>query len=564
MNAAYSQALTATGGTGPYGWTITSGTLPTGITINASTGALSGTPTVVGNYNFTVQALDANSCPGTKAYTLRVCPIISITPTSLANGTVGLAYTQATAFVASGGTGPYTYSASGVPAGLTFNTGTQKLTGTPTTAGLFNVVVTATDSTTCVGSITVPIRICPVLSITPATLANGTIGTAYSQATAFAASNGTAPYAFSTPTGIPAGMSWDSVNLKLIGTPTTPGANSVVLNVTDAVGCPGTLTVPLTIVCPTISVSPTTLASATAGSAYIQATAFTATGLTGTYNWTASSVPAGMTFDAVNKKLTGAPTTAGLFSVTITATDATYASCAGSVVVPFRVCPVITITPTTLANATVGAAYSQATAFAAANGTAPYTWTASGVPAGMTFDTATLKLIGTPTVAGTGNVTVTATDANGCPGSVVVPFTRVCPTITVTPTTLANAIIGQAYTQPTAFSAATTGNTSFTWTATSVPTGMTFDTVNKKLTGTQRLRACSTWSSPPPMRTPASAVSPCRSAFARTSRSRQARSPLAPSLALTRKPPPSQPAAAPRHTPSQLRAACLPAPRGMR
>ena len=484
VGVSYTRGLTLTGGTGPFAWSIISGSLPPGIGINAVNGGLTGTPTLVGLYNFTVQVLDVNQCAASIAYTLRVCPVITLTPTTLANATVGTAYSQGTAFAAAGGIAPYTYSATGVPAGLTFDAVNKVLTGTPTTAGLFTVAVTANDANGCTSVTNVTIRVCPVISITPVTLANATVGSAYTQATTFAATGGTAPYTWAAPTGIPAGMAWDNVNLKLTGTPTTAGSGNIVLNVTDANSCPGTLTVALTRVCPTITVTPTTLAFATIGTAYNQATAFSATGLTGTYTWSASNLPPAMSFDAVNKKLTGTPTTAGLYNVTVTATDTTYGTCSGSVVVPVRVCPVLSITPATLANATVGSAYSQATAFAASNGTAPYTFgTPTGIPAGMTWDAVNLKLTGTPTTAGTGNIVVSVTDANGCPGSLTVSLTRVCPTITVTPTTLAFATVGSAYSQATAFSA--TGLTgTYTWTASGVPAGLSFDAVNKKLIGT--------------------------------------------------------------------------------
>jgi len=63
QNVAYNQSLASSGGSGSgYTYSRTSGTLPTGITIS-SAGALSGTPTAPGTYNFTVQVQDSNGCP---------------------------------------------------------------------------------------------------------------------------------------------------------------------------------------------------------------------------------------------------------------------------------------------------------------------------------------------------------------------------------------------------------------------------------------------------------------------------------------------------------------------
>lgn len=69
--ASYSQSITASGGTGPYSFAVTSGSLPAGMTLS-SVGLLSGTPTTVGSYSFTVTATDANSCTGARAYALGV------------------------------------------------------------------------------------------------------------------------------------------------------------------------------------------------------------------------------------------------------------------------------------------------------------------------------------------------------------------------------------------------------------------------------------------------------------------------------------------------------------
>jgi hypothetical protein len=75
QSTAYSQTLTASGGTAPYRFTITAGALPTGLTL-ASTGTLAGTPTASGSFNFTVTAADASAVPGpysgTRSYTLTI------------------------------------------------------------------------------------------------------------------------------------------------------------------------------------------------------------------------------------------------------------------------------------------------------------------------------------------------------------------------------------------------------------------------------------------------------------------------------------------------------------
>jgi hypothetical protein len=56
----YHQQLTASGGSGPYSWSITEGTLPPGLSLS-STGMLSGTPSASGTFNFVITATDAKN-----------------------------------------------------------------------------------------------------------------------------------------------------------------------------------------------------------------------------------------------------------------------------------------------------------------------------------------------------------------------------------------------------------------------------------------------------------------------------------------------------------------------
>lgn len=59
VGSSYTQSMTASGGTPPYGsWTVSSGTLPAGLTLNTSTGLVSGVPTAAGNYTFSVTVQD--------------------------------------------------------------------------------------------------------------------------------------------------------------------------------------------------------------------------------------------------------------------------------------------------------------------------------------------------------------------------------------------------------------------------------------------------------------------------------------------------------------------------
>jgi hypothetical protein len=71
---AYSQTVAASGGVAPYSYAISSGALPTGLALNASTGAITGTPTAAGPFSFTIKATDANHFTGTQVYSFTVNP----------------------------------------------------------------------------------------------------------------------------------------------------------------------------------------------------------------------------------------------------------------------------------------------------------------------------------------------------------------------------------------------------------------------------------------------------------------------------------------------------------
>jgi hypothetical protein len=141
--------MSATGGTGPYTYSIVSGSLPQGLTLNASTGVISGTPTTVGIYNFVAKVVDAAGNSDTDNCTIVViAPAVDLDcgPCSAGKTSVGASYSAT--MVVSGGKGPYTFSiiSGSLPAGITLNTSTGVLSGKPATAGTYTFTTKVVDS----------------------------------------------------------------------------------------------------------------------------------------------------------------------------------------------------------------------------------------------------------------------------------------------------------------------------------------------------------------------------------------------------------------------------------
>ncbi|MEV8319277.1 putative Ig domain-containing protein [Streptomyces sp. NPDC059900] len=149
----------AEGGTAPYTWTATG--LPTGLSIAASTGTVTGSPTAAGTHHVTLTATDAAGKKGATSFTWTVTATGTGAP-KLAdpgsqNGYVGKPLSVR--LTATGGTAPYTFSATNLPAGLTINPTTGVISGTPATWGFRNATLTVTDASGKKTSVTVTFTI---------------------------------------------------------------------------------------------------------------------------------------------------------------------------------------------------------------------------------------------------------------------------------------------------------------------------------------------------------------------------------------------------------------------
>ncbi|MCX6855841.1 MAG: putative Ig domain-containing protein, partial [Verrucomicrobia bacterium] len=219
QDAAYSRTLTASGGVSPYTWNIVSGELPVGMSLSSS-GVISGTTPLLDVSIFSIQVTDAKGCSTIQSYALNsLCPVISLSPTTLTSATRLSAYTQA--MTITGGRAPYIVSVTtgALPTGLLIDTNNQ-ITGIPTAApGNYSFTLTATDAAGCSATLDYSLTVvCPSIALAPIALPTATVAGAY--LTSLTPSGGTGPYSFAVSSGtLPTGLGLNTSTGVLSGTP---------------------------------------------------------------------------------------------------------------------------------------------------------------------------------------------------------------------------------------------------------------------------------------------------------------------------------------------------------
>jgi uncharacterized protein (TIGR03437 family) len=346
----------------------------------------------------------------------------SLTPVAIAASQYAYSITPLQAV---GGTPPYFWTVtSGLPKGMTLST-SGLLSGTPSVAGSFSLVVSVTDSTLIplVASATYAVTVtAPIVTVTTGQLLPGVVNVPYPSVT-LTATGGKAPYTWSVASGsLPAGLILDTTGL-LHGTPTaatTIHTDSPAFIATDSSGlASASLIITLNVLTnPSMTITTQSLPNGVVNVPYVSTT-LRGQGGTPPYTWSlhpASSLPVGLTLSA-GGVLTGTPTVVGATTFTVDVTDSasllvpsfTYTINIAAAAVPLTITPppvVPPITdPTSLLPVTTplslpwGRQYSTyypAVAMQAAGGTPPYTWTATGLPLGMTMSSEGI-LTGVPT-----------------------------------------------------------------------------------------------------------------------------------------------------------------------
>jgi hypothetical protein len=437
---AYSAPIAATGGAGPYTWSITSGTLPSGVTLGTlgSDGLISGTPQESGTYTFTVQVTDSENPAATATETFAIsiaAPSLAITTTSLPGADEGVTYSATLS--ATGGAGPYTWTVTSgfLPDGLTLDTSTGVIGGTVLRgAGSYTVTIEVSDSENPAATAEQTLTLDVIPSPVPIILTQGPLTavatTPYSQT--LEATGGVPPYTWSVVSGsLPTGLSLDSSTGAISGAPQEQGTYNFTIQAADSGNPPATITqaYTMTVTLPPLAITTTSLPTAVTGN-YNSAT-LTATGGLAPYTWTlasGSSLPPGLTLDSSAGVISGTPTMAGSYTFTIQTADSENPPATITQAYTLVVAPHVAITTTTLPDGALNTDYLAT--LTATGGVAPYTWTlavGSSLPPGLTLDSSTGVLAGIPTAPEVYTFTIRATDSDNplSPESAVQTYTIV-------------------------------------------------------------------------------------------------------------------------------------------
>ena len=441
------------------------------VDVVATAGGTSGTTPVTSNFK-------SVTTTASQAFRYVVAP--SITTTTLATPVVGQNYSdRIVAGGATAGTITYAVSSGSLPVGLSLSSSTGVISGVPTSPDEANFTITATNAS---GSDAKSYKFAAAELPTILTTSLGDAGlNSYFNATVSA--DGTKPMTFAIASGaLPDGLSLDANTGIISGTATVSGSYTFAVSATN-VGGARTKTYTINIAdAPVISTS--ALEDAVVGSSYAQSIEAAGSGSV-TYAVTEGALPAGLSLNARTGIISGTATTTDSATFTVTATNAVGSDSVQLTVVA-RTKPVFD--STAINDGIVGQAFSAQLA-ASGSGTLSYAVSAGKLPTGLSLDSASGVISGTPTAGGEFMFAVKVSSQYGSDTSVFTSSVHTAPTITSS--SIADGTVRSSYSAQ--VSATGEGTLSYTMSAGSLPAGLKLNTETGAITGIPSASGTSTF-----------------------------------------------------------------------